>query len=600
MVPLVLAAVLVFVNAVGGDMVYDDKRVIGRNVLIQDETLVWKALTSDAWAFKGDATVAASNYWRPTFTAMEIVNFRLFGLETAGWHVVSIALHALVCILVFLSLRRWGFAGPLAFSISLIFAVHPTRSEVVAWMSAAPDLLFVPALFGSLWFARNYAEKASPLTLILMAALYAVALGAKEVAILCLPLFYLVMVDVDSKDKKKGRLNAPLGLLAVVAAIYFFARLGVIGALSRPPEDAPGLTAAVMSLPQIFAFYVRHIFFPYPLSVNYPIEAVTSAGMWNFAVPLAVSIVVLAALAYLVKTDRKMLLGAAFFLLPLIPAMNSTVFPSEQIVHDRYLYLPLLGVLMILVRLASRFLSSRAILIASVVIAAALSVQTYLANQVWADDLTLWSHARKVDGSSFAAAQYAAALYDAGRYDEAIREYTVSIDKMPRPRSYLERARALLKKQQADAAERDLKVVLRSPPDKVDAYTVYQAYESLGMIYLEAKNFEAAALNFAEARSKLPTYSAALTERLAIVLYNSGQKEQALRELESARTQARGELLPESKAVFLRLGMLYAEAGRKDDARSALREYISLTAAIRDPQTAASRAQAARVLENLK
>lgn len=168
--------------------------------------------------------------------------------------------------------------------------------------------------------------------------------------------------------------------------------------------------------------------------------------------PLAVSVVVLGAIAYLVKTDRKMLLGAAVFLLPLIPAMNSTVFPSEQIVHDRYLYLPLLGVLMILVRLASRFLSSRAILIASVVIAAALSVQTYLANQVWADDLTLWFHARKVDGSSFAAAQYAAALYDAGRYDEAIREYTVSIDKMPRPRSYLERARALLKKQQADAA----------------------------------------------------------------------------------------------------------------------------------------------------
>jgi predicted negative regulator of RcsB-dependent stress response len=95
-------------------------------------------------------------------------------------------------------------------------------------------------------------------------------------------------------------------------------------------------------------------------------------------------------------------------------------------------------------------------------------------------------------------------------------------------------------------------------------------------------------------------FSASLTINLATVLYQSGQKEQALHELEGARDQARRERLPESKAVFMRLGMLYAEFGRKAEARAALREYLDLTSAIGDKWTLAGRSNAAKELEVLK
>ena len=71
-VPLALVCFVVFANTVGGEFVYDDTRQIVRNTLIQDTSLIWKALTSDVWAFKGDGTQAASNYWRPTFTLWNI------------------------------------------------------------------------------------------------------------------------------------------------------------------------------------------------------------------------------------------------------------------------------------------------------------------------------------------------------------------------------------------------------------------------------------------------------------------------------------------------------------------------------------------------
>jgi predicted negative regulator of RcsB-dependent stress response len=91
-----------------------------------------------------------------------------------------------------------------------------------------------------------------------------------------------------------------------------------------------------------------------------------------------------------------------------------------------------------------------------------------------------------------------------------------------------------------------------------------------------------------------------LTVNLATVLYQSGQKDQALHELETAREQARRERLPESKGVFLRLGMLYAEFGRKAEARAALREYLNLTSAVGDKWTLAGRSNAAKELEALK
>ncbi len=58
--------------------------------------------------------------------------------------------------------------------------------------------------------------------------------------------------------------------------------------------------------------------------------------------------------------------------------------------------------------------------------------------------------------------------------------------------------------------------------------------------------------------------------------------------------------MPESKGVFLRLGLLYAEFGRKTDARLALQEYLSLTSAFGDKWTLAGRSNAAKQLETLR
>jgi hypothetical protein len=98
----------------------------------------------------------------------------------------------------------------------------------------------------------------------------------------------------------------------------------------------------------------------------------------------------------------------------------------------------------------------------------------------------------------------------------------------------------------------------------------------------------------------LPIYFGALTEKLAVILYVQDRKSDALAELEGARTQARSELLPASKQLFLRLGQLYAELGRKEDAKGALEEYLASTNTVTDQATLDDRRQATELLRKIR
>ncbi|MEQ1604485.1 MAG: tetratricopeptide repeat protein [Pyrinomonadaceae bacterium] len=601
LLPLVAVGVLVYLNSLTGEFVYDDTRQIVRNTLIQDNSLFWKALSSDVWAFKGDGTQAASNYWRPTFTLLNIICFRLFGMSPMGWHVVNLLLHTCVSLLAFLLLRRWQYSAVVAFLIALIFAAHPVHVESVAWIAGSPDLLFSLTLLGSLWFATSYRDSRSNKHLLLTILLYAAALGSKEIGILCLPIYYFVLRDdPDGSQIKASAINTPLLALAAAAVLYFLIRLNIIGAIARPPDDAVALFDAVMSIPEMFAFYLKQIFAPVFVAINYPISPVKEISGMNFVIPLFVSVAAIAGVLYLVRSSKNAMLAAAIFLLPLIPAMNATAFPSEQIVHDRYLYLPLLGALMLLVPLAGKLLSERNLLIAGCVVAVLFGLQTVRYNFAWANELALWTWTKNIDDSAFTSLQFGSALAEEKRYEDAIASYSQAIAKKPTMRAYYGRGRNYNAIKQYDNAEKDLVAALATPADQQDAYALYQVYESLGITYVEQKKYDQAIRNFLNARKDLPIFAAALTEKLAVAHYQAGNKSDAMRELESYVTRARTELLPESKNVILRLGMLYAEAGRKDEARGALNEYLRSTAVYSDKNMIGYRNQAMKVLETLK
>ncbi len=611
---IALAVIFTFSNSLAGEFVYDDRRQIVKNPLIQDSALFTTALTADVWAFKGDGTVSASNYWRPVFTSLCIFSFALFGLDPMGWHLVNILLHAGVCIAAYYLLRRWDISAYLATAIVLIFAVHPVHTESVAWISGSPDILFalfflLSIIFADKW-AANPVRKQRTRQLVISLLFYALALGSKEVALVCSPIFAIVLARKINGDDSFSFSNFwPAWRAAVpffsIAVVYFFARMAVLGYTFRPAENSMG--PAIFTVPSIFVFYLKQVALPLQLGPNYPLRPIESIGIFSVVLPATLSLAFIVASYFAARRSFVRTFGALLFYLALLPAFFITAFPSEQIVHDRYLYLPLLGLLIVVVTLVSDRLVARVsgnsekyVLAVSVALTVCLGWLAFSYNSIWRTDIALWQHAVKIDDRSASNwLQLGAVLAEGTEIDAAFYAYGRSLEIRKDPLALMGRARGLITKGDLDGAVRDLEAALQQPADNLNAYTMFQLYEALALAFQQSTKLNDAERILREARPRLPIYHAALTEKLAVILYSQNRKAEALAELESARAQAKREMLGASKLVLLRLGMLYAEMGRKGESKVAFEEFLAATASAGDPTSLRDRRQAAELLKQV-
>jgi Tfp pilus assembly protein PilF len=614
--PALLLGVFLYVNTLHGEFVYDDKPQIARNTLIQDDANLWRAMFSDVWAFKRGDAAAVSNYWRPTFVLWLIINFQLFGLDTFGWHFLNILLHVAVTALAFLLLRRMKVSLWVAGVIALIFAAHPAHTESVAWISGSPDLILSLALLGSMWFVNQLGKERTKTRWALAMALYLIALGAKEIAI-----FYpvIVLVMLWRPEREYGEEGVPWSKaltialpFAAVAVLYFIIRQSILGQLAQWPEGGADLKSTILSAPMVFSFYLRQIVFPFQIGPSYPLRAVTLAniGVGNFVVPLIVSLVAGGWMLWRARQSKLARIGLALFALPLLPAMNIAAFVPEQIVHDRYLYLPLLGFLIMVVpAIASLFervkvieASRRQWLVYAVAVALCipLGVQTIRYNRAWLSNDALWQWALRIDpNSAYNYVQYGAELYGQKRFEEAAQTFDRALKLNPLPLAHLGRGRSLTELKQFEEAERNLRAITSKPTEQMPSHPMYLAYEALAVNYERQGKLSEAANTLTEARNRLPQYKAALTEKLAIILYQGGKKQEAYAQLDSVRAQAKEETLPESRFVFYRIGLLAAEMGKNGEARAAFQEYLAQTKHLQDPEFKETRADAEAALRRL-
>ena len=115
------------------------------------ETTAWRGLglTELRWMW---TTTHMGHYIPITWMSLGL-DYVLWGMNPAGYHVVNVALHAINAALVYFLARRLlsvagvtspddprgaGMASVLA---ALVFAVHPLRVESVAWITERRDML---------------------------------------------------------------------------------------------------------------------------------------------------------------------------------------------------------------------------------------------------------------------------------------------------------------------------------------------------------------------------------------------------------------------------------------------------------------------------
>src|SRR5579862_4155138 len=172
---------LVYAATVRFDFVYDDMNQIVRNALIQSWRFVPGYFGGHEWLTLFPN--ASANYYRPLNFVWLRVNDALFGLQPQGWHTAAILLHLLATFLAYEVARRVTGRPLVAALTALLFGIHPTRHEVVAWVSGTTESLW--AVFFLLAFLAYLQSRESHRVrwIAISCACYAAGLLAKETAI---------------------------------------------------------------------------------------------------------------------------------------------------------------------------------------------------------------------------------------------------------------------------------------------------------------------------------------------------------------------------------------------------------------------------------
>ena len=125
---LIGLAFLVYAPALSAGFIWDDGRAITNNPALQSVRGLW-----NIWTGHGDA-----DYF-PLKTTVLWILYQFFGAHTAPYHVVNVGIHAANAVLLWRVLRRLSLPG--AWLAGLVFLIHPTHVESVAWVSECKNTL---------------------------------------------------------------------------------------------------------------------------------------------------------------------------------------------------------------------------------------------------------------------------------------------------------------------------------------------------------------------------------------------------------------------------------------------------------------------------
>jgi Tfp pilus assembly protein PilF len=607
---LVLATLALYIAVVHAPFLnLDDDFYVVQNSHVRSG-LNWHSV---AWAFR---TSDASN-WHPLTWLSHELDCQMFGMNPAGPHLVNVLLHSANAVLLFLILANATGMMWRSLMVAAIFALHPINVESVAWISERKNVLsmlfFLLALAAYGWYARN-PNLRRHLTVTL---LYAMGLMAKP-QVITFP-FALLLVDYWPLGRLQLDQNA--GVLRLRAArfasrpsaqddtfsedvstllpqqrslrgllwekIPWFALSAASAVItmrvqrSAVREEVP-LWEHVTNAALAYAKYIGKAFWPANLGPMYPHPggSINIAG----AVFSALGILAVSVLVVIFRRRGYLPVGWFWFLGTLVP-MVGLVQVGIQAMADRYAYIPLLGIFVIVCWGVPDLLGSReievetrtaasaastkmrrtALAALSVIVLSSLGFALHRQVNFWTDNFTLWRHTIDITGRNFLAEDSAAnsllvrgkvdeameyfrraqairpgdpvsklniASYEQhqGKFQEAIQGYR-EVLKLTTDKDLLTLAQANLGYAefaigQFDSAKQDFEATLKLQPNDAAAYV------GLGMLAQHKGDWGAAVQNFESALKIEP--APATYELLAQVLESSGQKQAA----EAARAEA--------------------------------------------------------------
>lgn len=173
-----LVSTAIYLNAIPNDYNLDDELVTQNHVLTSRGISALGEIFSQPY-YK-DAQGYSYDY-RPVVLASFAIEHSIFGKSPQVSHTINVLLYGVLCILLFscLSLLLGREYLLLSMVASLLFAVHPTHTEVVASIKNRDELLALIGALGSLRFTIQWADKKKATALLLSFLLFVLGLMSK-------------------------------------------------------------------------------------------------------------------------------------------------------------------------------------------------------------------------------------------------------------------------------------------------------------------------------------------------------------------------------------------------------------------------------------
>ena len=537
---IALVVGILYSNTLDSPFVFDDGRNIVQNRFIEVADLSFGELSEAAFASPLDRPVASLSF---------ALNYHFGRFEVAGYHVVNIAIHAINGVLVhllalFAFRRRSGaqesLAGPMALLAALVFVAHPLQIQSVTYivqrMNSLATMFYLLALLlyihGRLqsvhW--RRWACWGGGLVA------WTLALGSKEIAAV-LPLAILLCEWTFFREPGRPWSRSSLAFGVGSALILCLIALVYIG--GNPVERILPIyrlreftmVERLLTQPRVIIFYLSLWILPIPFRLNLDHTFSISRSLLEpiTTIPCLLALVGLVALAVLLANKHRFTSFCILWLL-LHLAIESSVIGLELCFEHR-MYLPSVGLaLMTSDLLFSGFGRRRSASITlSMLVIGLLGTATFLRNEDWRDELTLWSDvATKSPENKRAQLNLGFALAARGREEEAAARFREALRIEPRwAPAHEQLALSLDRLGQRDASEAHLREALRLRPDHA------RTHNNLGLLLAKSGRIQAARAAFQEALRLDPSYAPAHLH-LAIDLELTGHRVEAIQHLSEA------------------------------------------------------------------
>ena len=472
--------------------------------------------------------------------------YQIWGENPFPYHCFSIVLHLLNIVLVFrllkhFSIDKWGI-----YIICILFAMHPTRVESVAWISETKGLLLGSFSLLAFDVYIRYLKSNLKTSLLVLASVLVILASLSKMQGLLLP-FSFILFDIYFKRKiglisiiekivlvlllifltnsimiwgavlafiifliikarvKEEKLNLKISIViigvVIIAYLSFMTKINDYFEFFRGDPDSIlfySLPERLLLAGQALAIYFRTLLFPVSLSAIYPYPSRMANGDLEGLLFLWVVIIIISVIVsvFLIVKHKKInpiyIFGWFFFLINISIVLHIIPIEGRIIAANRYTYLPFLGLFIIIGFLFTKAVkrlkigsnSIRGISIAILVLLASLS---YSRAKVWVNTKTLFTDViNKKSDVSFVYSVIGSSYLNKNLPDSAILYLNKAIELDPKdPTPYFNRGIALRAKSEFEGAIDDFeKFISVTKVDKNKA----EAYANIGEIYRNSGN----------------------------------------------------------------------------------------------------------------